>query len=104
MDRVALLTRPSLYAQYLAERCGFSVLEAEEGFAAYSITGTTAYITDIYVIPSARRLGVASRLADKVCADAKERGCTELLGLVSLDTASVGANEMQMAVTVLANG
>lgn len=82
---------PSLYAHYLAERCGFAVLECEEGFATYAITVPTVYIMDMYVVPSARRNGVASRLADQIGELAKVQGCTELSG--SIDPLTQGSHE-----------
>lgn len=73
----------SLYADYLKERTRDSIIETDQGFATYRYTDEkTVYIVDIYVKPKARRLGVASQLADKIASEAKQRGCTKVLGSV----------------------
>lgn len=82
---------PSLYAQYLAERCGRAILETSEGYATYVIQVPDVYIADIFVLPDARRRGVASAMADTICAEAKGHGCTRLIG--SIDPMTHGAHE-----------
>lgn len=84
-------TDKSLYAQYLSERLGSSVLETDDGFATYTFIGTTVYIKDIYVVPDKRRTGLASGMADQICELAKDRGCTVLAG--SIDPSTTGAHE-----------
>jgi GNAT superfamily N-acetyltransferase len=85
------VTVPSHYAQYLAERCGHECLETEYGFASYVINDDTVYITNIFVVPSMRRAGVGTHLADRICALARQQGCTRLLG--SIDPSAYGAHE-----------
>ncbi len=75
----------SLYAEYLKERTDDGIVETDEGFATYRYldNGHTVYIIDIYVVPEARKKGVASQLADKIMGIAKEeKGCTCMLGTV----------------------
>ncbi len=72
----------SMYHDYIKEYTDLHVLETEDGFVTYSISNLTVYIQNIYVKPSLRKSGVASRLADQICALAKEQGCTMLLGSV----------------------
>lgn len=73
----------SLYSEYLKERTSDLILETDQGFATYRFQDEkTVYIVDIYMTPEARRLKLASSLADKIVSEAKERGCTKLLGSV----------------------
>lgn len=73
----------SLYAQYVAERTGDHVLETEHGFALYRyISENRVYIVDIYVEPLFRKSGLASEMADQIAAEAKAKGCTEMIGSV----------------------
>lgn len=85
------VTTPSLYAQYLTERCGYEILEVDDGFVTFEMLDTAVYIRDIFVVPSARRNGLASRMADQVCAIAQGRGCLTLLG--TIDPTTHGAHE-----------
>ncbi len=71
-----------MYNDYIKEYTDLHVLETDDGFATYSISNLTVYIQNIYVKPSLRKSGVASRLADQICEVAKEQGCTMLLGSV----------------------
>jgi hypothetical protein len=74
----------SLYAQYLLERTTDSILETDYGFVTYRYLpgNTSVYIIDIFILPEHRHQRGASSLADRVVLEAKERGCTELLGSV----------------------
>lgn len=73
----------SLYAEYASERLGDHVFETGQGFATFRFPDpATCYIVDIYVVPEARRLGVASDISDKIVEIAKKKGCTKLLGSV----------------------
>jgi GNAT superfamily N-acetyltransferase len=73
---------PSLYAQYLTERTNKEILEAPTGYAVYYDLGDYCYIEDIFVIPEARKLGVASEIANQIVSKAKLRGKHKLLGSV----------------------
>lgn len=74
----------TLYADYLRERTGDEILEGTNGFATYRYIngGKSVYIVDIYTAPGARKAGLAAFLADRICVEAKEKGCTELIGTV----------------------
>lgn len=74
----------SLYADYLTERTADLILEHDDGFATYRYIndGKTVYIVDIYTVPAMREKYVAAFLADQIVKEAKDRGCTELLGTV----------------------
>jgi GNAT superfamily N-acetyltransferase len=74
----------SLYADYLNELGVRKIHENDQGFITYRITGEECYIIDIYIIPEARKAGVASGLADYVAELAKATKCTYLLGSVDL--------------------
>lgn len=73
----------SLYANYVRERTEDQIIENDVGFATYRyLNEKQVYIVDIYVLPEHRKLGDASAIADSICKDAKQRGCTELIGSV----------------------
>lgn len=74
----------SMYAQYLMERTNDFILEIENGWATYRYLddGQTVYIVDTWVHPDFRRMGLASSMADTIVKEAKDRGCTKLIGSV----------------------
>ena len=74
----------SLYSSYLLERTNDRILETESGFASYRyISEKTVYIIDIYVVPEMRKSGLASTFANAIAAEAKAKGCVEMLGTVN---------------------
>ncbi len=73
----------SLYGQYIKEREGFEILEDENGFATYKISGKECYIRDIFVKPEFRKMNLASKYADEIAEIAKKLGCTHLSGTVA---------------------
>ncbi len=66
------------------ERTNDLIIESDNGFATYRYVndGRSVYIIDIYSSPDIRRTGTASYFADAICKEAKEKGCTEVLGSV----------------------
>ena len=74
----------SMYAEYLKERTKDQILEDQGGFATYRYLddGKTVYIVDIYTVPEARDRGHAAALANRIATEAKERGCTSMIGTV----------------------
>lgn len=74
----------SLYAKYLMERTNDLIIEKPQGYVTYRYMNNdkTVYIIDIYIIPEFRRGNLASSLADEVVAEAKQRGCVDLIGTV----------------------
>jgi GNAT superfamily N-acetyltransferase len=75
----------SLYANYLIERTNKLILEDDRGFITYyylsnEIAGLM--IEDIYVLPEFRKNHVASDLANKLVAEAKDLGYTKCWGQV----------------------
>lgn len=74
----------SLFADYIKERLNKDIIETDQGFATfYYPDATTVYLEDLYVIPSARRSGLARSLTDQVVQIAKDKGCIRLLGTVT---------------------
>lgn len=74
---------PSLYALYLEERTEDHIIERPEGFATYRyLPNNQVYIIDIYVLSLYRKQGIASKLADEICALAKKDGCNQAVGTV----------------------
>lgn len=65
----------SLFREYIRELAGKDVLETEYGFCSYKITHDECYLEDVYVIPSKRKSGYGSSLANKVIDLARDRGC-----------------------------
>lgn len=57
-----------LYAEYIREREGSELYTdpSNRGFLTYREVGNECYIVDIYVVPEARKQGVAAEMADKV--------------------------------------
>lgn len=86
----------SLYAKYLKEREGFSIIEDEKGFATYLITGEECYVRDAYVLPQFRDEHVASGYTDQIAKIAKDQGCKFLTGTVY--TKANGASKSLMAI------
>ncbi len=74
----------SLYKKYLMERTDDCVIENAFGFATYRYVnnGKSVYIIDIFIIPELRKNGEAANMADAIVKEAKEKGCTELIGSV----------------------
>lgn len=94
----------SLFADYIKERMGASIVERDEGFATYRFiehqNRPAVYIEDIYVRPEAREKGVASEMADDVVSIALKAGCTRLIGTVN----SKAKNPTASIKTLLAYG
>lgn len=94
-------SQPSMYAQYLHEREGFSILEEPRGFATYKqIDQDTYYLRDVFVMKEHRKSGVGSELLAKISEIAKENGAKRIQGSVCLDAKNV---EQSMAV-IIASG
>ncbi len=74
----------SLYSDYIKERTYDHIMERPSGFATYRYIneGRSVYIVDIYTIPAARKKGNAAFLADLIANEAREAGCSEILGSV----------------------
>ncbi len=83
----------SLYGQYLAEREGKEIIESEYGFATYKFFDNgECYLQDIFIVPSVRKSGLATEMANKVVAEAKERSCHTLIGSVCVDDKNATRN------------
>lgn len=85
MQQINATIAPQLsnFAAYILERENKFIIEDERGFMTYLFLPEYCYIEDVYVRPEFRKTGVASRWADRVAAEARERGYTKLLGTVS---------------------
>jgi GNAT superfamily N-acetyltransferase len=91
----------SLYANYLSEREGVSVLEIEHGFAVYQkLNNDSYYLRDIYVEPEYRSQGLATKLSDMVAEIARKDGASRLIG--SVDVTKRGVTVSMKAI--LADG
>jgi len=75
----------SLYAKYVEEREGFSIIEGGHGFATYiKVDDDTFYLRDIFVEEEYRKSGLAKELSKQVADIAKEAGAKRLTGSVSV--------------------
>lgn len=76
----------SLYAQFIKETSTDSIIENEEGFVTYRYlnNGYSVYMIDVYVVPSARIKGIFLDFVDRIVKEAKEKGCKEILGTISM--------------------
>lgn len=89
----------SLYGQYLDERENKEILENEYGFVTYKfLNSNECYIQDIYIIPEMRKQGLSFKMRDEVIAIAKAKGCSTLIGSVS-----IGANDATRNLKILLN-
>lgn len=68
----------SLYAQYVLEREGLETLENEKGFLTYKIENGYLFISDIFVIESARKENIASKMADEIVEKAIKLGANAM--------------------------
>ncbi len=91
-----LASRPSLYALYIKERQDCDIIEHDFGFASYSIIGNDCNIRDVYVIPTERRHGYASKLLNRIEGVARNYGCSTLWATVS--PLALGSTEALKAV------
>lgn len=91
----------SLYASYLQERTNDKIIEIDEGFITYRfMNDEQVYIVDLFVLADFRKKGVASKLADMVCEEARKLGYKEILGTVV--PSCYGANDS--VLTLIAYG
>ncbi len=71
----------SLYSEYLKERTHDEILEVPEGFTVYRYLekDLTVFICDMYVSREYRYLGIATKMADSICIEAREKGMTKFI-------------------------
>lgn len=83
----------SLYAEYIKERTNDKILELDVGFATYRyLNQSQVYIVDIYVKEEHRKVGFAASIADRIAKEAKQNGCTEMIGTVVPSTKNATAS------------
>lgn len=92
-EMAALVARPDRYAQFVAySSAGRAAGLAEASVRRDHVNGTAsspvAFLEGLYVIPEARRKGVAASLVSTVSAWAQGAGCSELASDASLDNAA----------------
>jgi hypothetical protein len=73
----------SLYADYIKEHRNDECIESDKGFCTYRyINDKQVYIVDVYIAPEHRKSKEAYKMADIIVEEAKQKGCTQLLGTV----------------------
>ena len=75
-----------LYAEYLKEREGISIIVKDFGFCSYKIIDDYIYLVDIYIKKEKRRTGLAKDFIEEVSDIGKENNCNSILGGFCLDT------------------
>ena len=88
----------SLYAEYVKERLGETVLEDDYGFISYHIEfgSKVCVINDLYVRPEYRRKGLGTQLGDQALKAARESGCNIILCYIW--PSAIGSTEAMMAI------
>lgn len=72
----------TLYAKYMKEREGASIIENEHGFIVYKVVGSECFIIEMFVDQSARKSGVARALVERLACENME--CTVVTGNIWL--------------------
>lgn len=86
----------SLYADYLLEREGISVIESDNGFLSYVQHEDALYIVDVFVKPEARRTHEATSLESKAIEIARSLGLKKMMGSVVLNVNGVSRSLKMM--------
>ena len=87
----------NLYAKYIEEREGSSLISVEHGFLTYKkLNDDLYYLIDCYVEKGYRKLGIATDLGNQVCTIAKQDGAKQVMGSVCLN--ANGATESLTAI------
>jgi aminoglycoside 6'-N-acetyltransferase I len=81
-EMAALCAAPERFGQFLflapdGETQGFVEVAMRTDYVNGTRTSPVAFLEGIYVIPSARRQGIARMLVDRATQWARERGCSE---------------------------
>jgi aminoglycoside 6'-N-acetyltransferase I len=92
-DAASYLAAPDRYAQFVAyapdgEPIGFVEASVRSDYVSGAETSPVAFLEGIYVVPPARRRGVARALCDTVIGWARGRGLRELASDALLDNGS----------------
>ena len=82
-EMAAFCAQPRRYAQFVAEQpdgvaLGFVEVALRSDYVNGTSTSPVAFLEALFVVPSARRRGVARALVTRARAWARERGCAEL--------------------------
>jgi GNAT superfamily N-acetyltransferase len=80
------MIKNTLYAKYIEERRGLSVLETEDSFLTYKFCGDDCFIHDMYVVNAKRTIGVGRDLIGQLEDLAKAAGCKYISANIDLRT------------------
>jgi GNAT superfamily N-acetyltransferase len=70
-----------MFEDYVAERGAGSLIHyTEEGFITYHLSEDEVFVEDLYVIPSCREKGTATKFADYLCEIGKKNGAKFFTG------------------------
>ncbi len=92
-EMASFCANPERYAQFIAysssrDPVGFVEAALRTDYVNGTASSPVAFVEGIYVIPAARRKGVAAALIDAVEHWARSRGCTELASDALLENQS----------------
>lgn len=88
-----------LYAEYMQEREGATVISAPDGFLSYRIDGEECLIVSIFVRKTARTSNLSGALLNTLLEQAKGRHCRFISGNVHLGTRNA-ADSMKFFLAV----
>ncbi len=96
-----LCTQPARYGQFVAladhgDSVGFVEVSLRSDCVVGASTSPVAFLETIFVVPAARRLGVARALVEQARAWGRARGCTEFASDALLD--NVASHAMHRAL------
>jgi aminoglycoside 6'-N-acetyltransferase I len=88
----SFIADPKRYGQFVAyspsrEAVGLAEASVRHDYVNGTDSSPVAFVEGLYVVPQARRQGIAASLVAAVCAWAKSAGCRELASDAALENA-----------------
>ena len=100
-EMAAMCTEPARYGQFVAidgdgDALGFVEVSVRSDYVVGTSTSPVAFLETIFVVPEARRQGIARALVAQARAWGRARGCTEFASDALLD--NVASHAMHRAL------
>ena len=73
----------SLFSEYVKETKQMDIIEDEQGFVTFLVSGEDCYIADLFIRPQFRRKHKAFSFGDELKQIAKDKGCKNLVTTVN---------------------